>query len=60
MTMFFLSGLAKLAVIAGMFFIVSRLAGGAALYFIQGLATAYLGMTGSGIRRLFKSGPHGT
>ena len=58
--MFFLTGLAKLAVIAGMFFIISRLAGSGVVFFIQGLATAYLGIAGSGIRRHPKNPPHGT
>lgn len=58
--MFFLSGLAKLAVIAGAFFVISRLAGSGVVYFIQGLATAYLGLAGSGIRRGFTNPPHGT
>jgi len=58
--MFFLSGLAKLAVIAGMFFIISHLARSGVPYFIQGLATAYLGIAASGIRRHSKSRPHGT
>jgi hypothetical protein len=59
-TMFFLTSLAKLLVIAGAFFIVSRLAREGVVFFIQGLTTLYLCMAGSGIRQLFKKGSHGT
>jgi hypothetical protein len=59
-TMFFLTGLAKLLTIAGMFFIASRLAGKGAIFFIQGLAMIYLGFAGSGIRQLFEKNSHGT
>jgi hypothetical protein len=58
--MFFLSGLAKLLVIAGVFFVVSRLAGNGAIFFIQGLAMIYLGIAGAGIRQSLQSRGHGT
>jgi len=58
--MFFLTGLAKLAIIAGLFLAASRLAGKGALFFIQGLSMIYLGIAGFGIRQLFAKGSHGT
>ena len=58
--MFFLSGLAKLLVVAGVFFVVSRLAGNGAVFFLQGLAMIYLGIAGAGLRRSFNSSRHGT
>ncbi|MBU4405203.1 MAG: hypothetical protein L6428_04350 [Candidatus Aminicenantes bacterium] len=59
-TMFFLTSLAKLLVIAGTFFIVSRLAKYGIIFFIQGLAMIYLGIVGVGIQRLCKNLFHGT
>jgi hypothetical protein len=59
-TMFFLSGLAKLLVIAGVFFIVSRLAGYGAIFFLQGLAMIYLGIASTGLRRSPGNRRHGT
>jgi hypothetical protein len=58
--MFFLSGLAKLLVIAGAFFGAGRLAENGSVFFIQGLAMIYLGIAGAGIRQLFKNLSHGT
>lgn len=59
-TMFFLTSLAKLLVIAGTFFIVSRLAKYGIIFFIQGLTMIYLGIVGVGIQRLCKNLFHGT
>jgi hypothetical protein len=59
-TMFFLTGLTKLLVIAGTFFIVSRLAQNSIVFFIQGLMMIYLGIAGAGVRQLFKNLFHGT
>ena len=58
--MFFLTSAAKLLVIAGAFFIVSRLARNGIIFFIQGLATIYLAIAGTGVKQLFKSRYHGT
>jgi len=58
--MFFLTSLAKLLVITGTFFIVSRLAIHGIIYFIQGLVMIYLGIVGVGIQRLCKNLFHGT
>jgi hypothetical protein len=58
--MFFLSGLAKLAVIAAAFFFIALWEESGVVYFIQGLATAYLGLAGPGLRRLLGSHHHGT
>ena len=58
--MFFLTSLAKLLIIAGAFFVAGRLAENGIVFFIQGLATVYLGIAGAGIQQLFKSGFHGT
>jgi len=58
--MFFMTSLAKLLIITGVFFIASRLAGNGAIFFIQGLAMTYLAIAGAGIRQLFKNGSHGT
>jgi hypothetical protein len=59
-TMFFLSGLAKLLVIAGVFFAASRLAGNGAVFFLQGLAMIYLGIASAGLRRSLQQRRHGT
>ena len=59
-TMFFLTGLAKLLVITGIFFIVSLLAGKGVIFFIQGLSMIYLGIASAGVRQLLRSGRHGT
>ncbi|MFH2107704.1 MAG: hypothetical protein ABII93_03465 [Chrysiogenia bacterium] len=59
-TMFFLTGLAKLFVITGTFFIIHRLANNGIVFFIQGLAMIYLGIVGAGIQRLCKNLFHGT
>jgi hypothetical protein len=59
-TMFFLSGLAKLLVVAGVFIIASRLAGNGAFFFLQGLVMIYLGIAGTGLRRSLNSRRHGT
>lgn len=58
--MFFLSGLAKLLVVAGVFFVVSRLAGNGAVFFLQGLVMIYLGIAGAGLRQALNSRRHGT
>ncbi len=58
--MFFLTGLAKLTIIVGVFFAASRLAGKGAFFFIQGLVMIYLGIAGFGVRQLFGKGSHGT
>lgn len=58
--MFFLAGLAKLLVIAGTFYIVSRLAENGVIFFIQGLAMIYLGIAGAGVQQLFNKRSHGT
>jgi hypothetical protein len=58
--MFFLTGLAKLLVIAGIFFVVSRLAGKSVVFFIQGLVMVYAGIASAGLRRMPRRGRHGT
>jgi hypothetical protein len=58
--MFFLTGLAKLLVIAGIFFVVSLLAGKGVIFYIQGLLMIYLGMASAGLRQTLRSGRHGT
>ena len=58
--MFFITGLAKLLVIAGIFFVASLAAGKGALFLIQGLSMIYLGIIGAGLRRMPGSGHHGT
>jgi hypothetical protein len=58
--MFFLSGLAKLMVVAGVFFIASRLAGNGAIFFLQGLTMIYLGIASAGLRRSPDNRRHGT
>jgi len=58
--MFFLTSLAKLFVITGTFFIVSRLAKHGIIFFIQGLGMIYLAIVGAGIQRLCKNLFHGT
>jgi hypothetical protein len=58
--MFFLSGLAKLLVVAGVFFIVSRLPGNGVLFLIQGLSMIYLGIAGAGMCRSRNHRRHGT
>jgi hypothetical protein len=59
-TMFFLSGLAKLFVVAGVFFVASRLAGYGAIFFFQGLAMTYLGIAAAGLQRSLSHRRHGT
>jgi len=59
-TMFFLSGLAKLLVVAGAFYAASRLAGKGAVFFFQGLAMIYLGIAGAGLQRSLSHRRHGT
>ena len=49
--MFFLTGLAKLLVIAGTFFAASLLAGKGVIFFIQGLSMIYLGIASEGLRQ---------
>lgn len=56
---FFLTGLAKLLVIAGIFFAISRLAGRSVIFFIQGLVMVYAGIASAGLRRTPRGG-HGT
>ncbi len=58
--MFFLTGLAKLVIVAGVFFVTRSLAGKGVIFFIQGLIMIYLGIAGSGIQQLFKKSTHGT
>jgi hypothetical protein len=58
--MFFVSGLAKLLFIAGLFFAASRLSGSGAVFFVQGLTMIYLGMAGAGLRRAARNRSHGT
>jgi hypothetical protein len=58
--MFFMTGLAKLLVIAGIFFAVSLLAGKGVVFFIQGLLMIYLGIASTGLRQALRSGRHGT
>jgi hypothetical protein len=58
--MFFLTGLAKLLVIAAIFFAFSRLAGRSVVFFIQGLVMVYAGIASSGLRQLPRRGRHGT
>lgn len=59
-TMFFMTGLAKLLIIAALFFAVNRLAGIGVIFFIQGLMMVYLGIAGAGLRRLAAGKRHGT
>lgn len=59
-TMFFMTGMLKLLVIAAVFFAVSRLPGAGVLFFIQGLLMVYLGIIGAGLRRFSGGGHHGT
>ena len=59
-TMFFLSGLVKLLVIVGTFYLISVLAQNGIIYFIQGLVMIYLGIAGAGVQRLFRNLFHGT
>jgi hypothetical protein len=58
--MFFMTGLAKLLGIAGIFFAASLLAGRGVIFFIQGLSMIYLGITAAGLRQVLRSGRHGT
>jgi hypothetical protein len=58
--MYFISGLAKLLLIAALFFAVSRLSGPAVLFFIQGLMMIYLGIVSAGLRRVARGNRHGT
>jgi len=58
--MFFLTGLAKLLVIAGIFFVASLLAGKGVIFLIQGLSMIYLGIAAAGLRQMLRSGRHGT
>lgn len=48
--MFYITGLAKLLVIAVLFFAASRLSGPGAVFFIQGLMMIYLGIVLAGLR----------
>lgn len=57
---FFLTGLAKLLVIAGIFFVGSRLAGHSVVFFLQGLVMVYVGIASAGLRQLPRRGRHGT
>jgi len=59
-TMFFMTGLAKLLVIAGIFFAASLLAGKGVIFLIQGLSMIYLGIASAGLRQMLRSGRHGT
>ncbi len=58
--MYFISSLAKLLVIAALFFAVSRLPGPGVLFFIQGLLMIYLGILSAGLRRAARGNRHGT
>ncbi len=58
--MFFLTGLAKLLVIAAVFFAASRLGGLGVVFFIQGLIMIYLGALGAGLRQTARGHRHGT
>lgn len=57
---FFMTGLAKLLVIAGIFFAVSRLAGKSVVFLAQGLAMVYVGIASAGLRQVPRRGRHGT
>lgn len=58
--MFFMTGLAKLLVIAGIFFAASFLAKKGAIFLIQGLSMVYLGIASAGLRQTLRSDRHGT
>ncbi len=58
--MYFMTGLAKLLVITGMFFAVSRFSGAGVIFFIQGLMMVYLGVVGAGLRQMLRGNRHGT
>lgn len=58
-TMYFISSLAKLLVIAVLSFIVSRLPGPGILFFIQGLMMIYMGITFAGLRQAARGNRHG-
>jgi hypothetical protein len=57
--MFFLASLAKLLVIAALFFAASRFSAAGAAFFVQGLMMIYLGVVGSGLRRATRGKRHG-
>lgn len=57
--MYFILSLAKLLVIAALFFAVSRLPGPGVLFFIQGLLMIYLGIAAAGLRRAARGNRHG-
>ena len=58
--MYFMAGLAKLLIITGIFFAVSRLSGAGVIFFIQGLMMIYLGVFGAGFRQMLRGNRHGT
>jgi len=58
--MFFMTGLAKLLVIAGIFFVASLLTGKGVIFMIQGLSMIYLGIASAGLRQMPGNGRHGT
>lgn len=58
--MYFISSMAKLLVIAALFFAVGRLPGPGVLFFIQGLLMIYLGIVTAGLRRAARGNRHGT
>jgi len=58
--MFFMTGLAKLLVIAGIFFVASLVAGKGVIFLIQGLSMVYLGIAAAGLRQTPGNGRHGT
>lgn len=58
--MFFMTGLAKLLVIAGIFFAAGFLAGKGVIFLIQGLSMIYLGIASAGLRQMLRGSRHGT
>ena len=58
-TMFFMTGLLKLLVIAAMFAAVSRLSPAGVVFFIQGLLTVYVGVVGAGLQNFSGNRHHG-
>ncbi|MCU0276468.1 MAG: hypothetical protein MUF02_06410 [Acidobacteria bacterium] len=54
-----MASLAKLLVIAALFFAASRFSAAGAAFFVQGLMMIYLGVVGSGLRRATRGKRHG-
>jgi hypothetical protein len=59
-TMFFLLAQAKLLIIAGIFYALSRLTKIGVVFFIQGIAVIYLAIMMEGLIQLFGNSTNGT